>query len=283
MKRLRIADCGLRIGSHPTIRFLILASFLLSAAAALGAGNMVKNGGFEKHDGNTPEGWYIKLTDFMPKEKENAQGYKSYDYICACGENLGDVKPWCGLFCPKCGGFISGEECGGWYTQNHTRVSLDHGPHGYCVKFTLDKSTGENQGVRIFSHLMKVKRGWGYKLRFSARTKGSVARVFAEGYRHPPRAKSSHWEGPSDSALGKEEMIERCYRAQVNCGSPGDWQTFEKDVYAPERYLFDYISIKLYAYMPGEAWFDDISLVPMTPSEVKEHQAGRKPKDSRFK
>ena len=47
-----------------------------------------------------------------------------------------------------------------------------------AVKFTLDKSTGENQGVRIFSRLIKVKPGWGYVLSFSCRTRGSHARVF---------------------------------------------------------------------------------------------------------
>ena len=268
----------------PHFAFCILPSafcILLLSSPAFAAANLVENGGFEKGD-RWPDAWHCKLTDYMPKEQVNAEGFKSYRYICACGEDLGDVKPWCGLFCPKCGGFISGEECGAWYAQNHERVSLDHGPHGYCVKFTLDKSTGENQGVRIMSQLIKVKPGWGYKLRFSCKTKDSIARVFVECYRYPPRAKSSHWEGPTDPGISKEQMLERSYRAHTNCGSPAAWKTFEDEIVAPKRYQFDYISVKLYAYMPGEAWFDDVSIVPMTAKELDDFKSKKKVKDKRF-
>lgn len=271
---------ALAFGTRHATRIAALCMAL--SPLALAGQNLVTNGGFEKHDGKVPEGWHIKLTDFMPKEvgKDDA-GNMRYRYICACGQDLGDVKPWCGLICPKCGGFISGEECGAWYTQNHERVSLDRGPNGYCVKFTLDKSTGENQGVRIMSHLIKVKPAWGYVLTFSCRTKGgAIARVWAECYRAPHTAKSYHWEGPMDP--GAKDGLERIYRAQVNCGSPDSWQTFTKEIVAPKRYQFDTISVKLYAYMPGEAWFDNVAIRPMTQKEYDDFVASKKPKDKRF-
>ena len=49
------------------------------------------------------------------------------------------------------------------------------------------------------------------------------------------------------------------------------------------EYHFDYMSVKLYAYMPGEAWFDNVSLRAMTSSELRSFlSTKRKPKDKRF-
>ncbi|MBM4039001.1 MAG: hypothetical protein FJ290_10865 [Planctomycetes bacterium] len=271
-------------GTRHAARMLALCLPLLSAASALAAANLVENGGFEKSDGKLPEAWHCKLTDFMPKEVgKDEGGTMRYRYICACGQDLGDAKPWCGLLCPKCSGFISGEECGAWYVQNHERVSLDRNGPGYCVKFTLDKSTGENQGVRIMSHLIKVKPAWGYVMTFSCRTKGSIARVWAECYRPPQSTRSRYWEGPMDPAKPKDGL-ERSHRAQVNCGSPASWETFTKEIVAPKKYQFEFISVKLYAYMPGEAWFDNVSIRPMTPSEYSDFVATKNKtiKDKRF-
>jgi hypothetical protein len=276
MNAMRNAECGMRSAAS------LLLLFALTGGVAFGGANLVQNGGFEKSDGKVPEGWHIKLTDYMPKEVgKDDGGTMRYRYICACGHDLGDVKPWCGLLCPKCGGFLSGEECGDWYTKNHERVSLDRGPNGYCVKFTLDKSTGENQGVRIMSHLIKVKPAWGYVMTFSCKAKGSLIQVFAECYRAPQRGGSHYWEGPMDP-LKPKDGLERSYRAHVYVGACPEWKTFTKEIVAPKRYQFDTISVKLYAYMPGEAWFDNVAIRPMTPSEYNEFISKKKPKDKRF-
>jgi len=276
--RSRLSAFGFPIGLR-----LVGLLWVLTAVPAFGGANLLPNGDFDKGGDKWPANWHCKLTDYMPKEQENAEGVKSYRYICACGHDLGEVKPWCGLICPKCGGFLSGEECGAWYVQNHERVSLIPDGNGYCVKFTLDKSTGENQGVRIMSDLIKVKPAWGYILTFRCKTKGAIARVFAECYRKPKGWKSANWEGPHDKAIGKDERIERIYRGHVNCGSPGTWTAFTKELVAPEKYQFEYISVKPYAYMPGEAWFDDFSIRPMTTAEYEKYMSERKPKDKRFK
>ncbi len=279
MRPMRSAECGMRNAASVLLSLLI-------GGLALGATNLVENGGFEKSlkdDDKVPEGWHIKLTDYMPKEAgKDDGGNMRYRYICACGQDLGDVKPWCGLMCPKCGGFISGEECGDWYTKNHERVSLDRGPNGRCIKFTLDKSTGENQGVRIMSHLIKVKPSWGYVMTFSCKAKASLIQVFAECYGAPKRYKSVNWEGPRDTAIAQDERIDRSYRAHVYVGACPEWKTFTKEIVAPKRYQFEYISVKLYAYMPGEAWFDNVSIRPMTQKEYDDFVSSKKPKDKRF-
>ena len=263
---------------------IALALLLLALLAPIGlaAGNLVANGGFERGD-KYPDYWHCQLTDFMPKKVSDGPP-PAFHYICGCGHDLGDVKPWCGLLCPKCGGFISGEECGAWYLQNHARVSLDGGgARGKCVKFTLPESVGNNQGVRIMSYMIKAKRGWGYKLSFSAKAKGAHPRVFVECYRYLRSPKTAaQWEGETDPTSPREP-VERCFRAHVNCEGSSSWKEYTKDVVAPKRYHFDYMLVKLYAYMPGEAWFDNVSLKPMTSSELRKWiSSRRKPKDKRF-
>jgi hypothetical protein len=257
---------------------ILLAALIvcLAVGPALAAGNLVANGSFEKGK-DAPLGWHIKLTDFMPQK----QGDGSFRYICACGHDLGDGKPYCGLLCPKCGGYISGEECGAWYVRNHERVSLDGGRSGRGLKFTLPTNVGNNQGVRVFSYMIKAKRGWGYKLSFDTRARGAHPRVFVECFRHLEAPRSFVWNGGYEPTAPKEP-IERCYRAHVNCEGASGWRHYTKDVVAPKRYRFDYMVVKLYAYMPGEAWFDNVSLRPMTSKEMREYLADRKTKDKRF-
>ncbi len=267
-------------------------SLCLAAGSALAGGNLVTNGSFERvDDEGGPEYWHYHLTDFMPETVREEDGNRTYHYICACGHDLGPVKPWVGLFCPKCKGFISGEECGAWYVKNHTRVSMGPGERGKAVKFTLPRSVGRMQGVRIFSRLIKAKRGWGYKLKFSVKTKGSAhPRVFVEGYRFITPGGSRYAskymsEVPEElNPYGMSRPLERKFRAQVNCKSSSSWKTYTKEFVAPERYQFDVLAVKLYAYMPGEAYFDNVVLQAMSRSEMREYYENkRKAKADRFR
>ena len=72
---------------------------------------MVVNGGFEQGD-KLPDGWFVKLTDFYDKDQHDDQ--HTHKYLCACGEDLGTIQPFIGLLCPKCKGFLCGQECGNW-------------------------------------------------------------------------------------------------------------------------------------------------------------------------
>ena len=261
----------------------------LFAMEALGAHNLVVNGDFERGE-RWPDYWHCRLTDFMPETSRKDDGTRSYRYLCGCGHDFGPAKPWCGLFCPKCRGFISGEECGAWYLKNHERVSLvKGGVSGKCVKFDLSTAVGNNQGVRIFSRLMQAKRGWGYKLEFSVRAYKAHPRVFVECYRKVKlggsRFSSKYMSVSKElDPDGTKTPIERIFRAHVNCSASSRWKTYTKEFAPPQRYEFDWMSVKLYAYMPGQAWFDDVSLKPMTRREFKAYLASKRaPKDNRFK
>jgi len=271
-----------------TALLLFLVAF--AGSQALAAANMAINGEFERvDDKGGPEYWHYQLTDFMPQTTRNADGTRTYRYKCGCGHDLGPAKPWAGLICPKCRGWISGEECGSWYLKNHERVSVVRGGRGRCVKFDLPTSVGNNQGVRIFSRLMRAKRGWGYKLRFSVKATAHP-RVFVEGYRYA-QVGGSRFASKYMTDVPKEldpdrtgKPLERIFRAHVNCSTSSSWETYTKEFVAPERYQFDFLSVKLYAYMPGEAWFDSVELVPMSRSEMTEYYKGKsKAKDQRFK
>ena len=310
------------------MRATLLGLLLLCVAApAAQARNMVKNGGFE--DGLV--GWNIRLTDYMPETARDADGNRTYRYRCACGADLGEYKPWIGLECPKCKGWISGEECGSWYVKNHERVSIVQGGQGRCMKFTLPTNVGNNQGVRVFSDLIKCKKGWGYKLTFYAKAAAAHPRVWVECYAETAKEGSWNWD-PEFNPQDLNRPLKRCYRAQVNCAattnrrdepmrstgkrrdfrgddgqgeeiirgggstdvtSPeppkytqvGNWKRHYKEVVAPKRYHFEYMSVKLYAYMPGAAWFDNVKIEPMTAGELAKFKAehNRRIKSDRFK
>ena len=308
---------------------ILLAGLVVSllATPAVAARNMVKNGSFE--DGLV--GWHIHLTDFMPETARDGDANRTYKYRCACGHDFGEYKPWIGLICPKCKGFISGEECGSWYVKNHERVAIVNGGEGRCMKFTLPTSVGNNQGVRVFSQLIKVKPGWGYKLTFYARAAGSIPRVFVECFAETKKEGSWNWD-PEFNPQSLNRPLKKSYRAHVNCGSPtnlraetrrkkkggdgfedddgkgeevitgggssevttpeppkyskiGKWQRYYKEIVAPARYRFEWMSVKLYAYMPGVAWFDNVKIEPMTASELRAFKAdkNKRVKDKRFK
>jgi hypothetical protein len=275
------------------LRLFAATSLLFSFLPVLAGGNLVVNGDFERAtDDKKPEYWHYRLADFMPQATDNGDGTKSYRYICGCGHDLGAAKPWCGLQCPKCKGFIAGDEYGGWYLQNHEYVSVvPGGASGHCVKFTMPPDIGNNQGVRIFSQLIQAKRGWGYKLSFACKaTNGGHPRVFVECYRFiqigGSKFKSKYMTDVSKELDpdGTRKPIERIFRAHVNCDGGSSWKTYTKDFVAPERYQFDWMTVKLYGYMPGEVYFDNVSLVPMTSSEMYEYdKSRRRPKDERFK
>ncbi len=262
-----------------TRHFPLTLFFCAVCAPAFGAGNMVLNGGFEQGD-KYPDHWFVKLTDFFCKKQPTDP--PTYKYICACGEDLGSIQPFVGLLCPKCKAFLSGEESGSWYVGNDKCVSMDHGPTGKCVKMTLPKDVGENQGVRIFSSMIPAKHGWGYVLDVDLKTAGTMTQVFVECYRYYSAKSTFVWNGEYAPTYSKNP-IERCYRAHIYAGSSATWKHYHQDFSPPKRYYFDFMVVKLYAYMPGEAWFDNVSLRPMTDKEMADHLAANsKPGDKRF-
>ena len=79
-------------------------------------------------------------------------------------------------------------------------------------------------------------------------------------------------------------MVEKKYRVNVNIGTSASWTSVERTFIPPPNYKVDFIQIKLYGYFPGECYFDNIVVRPLSPTEAKEWLAKQKPrKDKRFR
>jgi len=286
------------------LKVLITTAVVAAALPAFGRGNIIRNGNFEAGRGGKFgfPGWHTAIMGFMPKiVGKDDDGKNLYNYICSCGHNFGPIKPEAGVVCPKCGRYGIAEETGGWYDQNHEYVKLGPGREGYGVKMTLSKSVGENQGVRCVSDLVRVQRNWPYKFRVDARAKGAVILVFVEGYRYVyPKTgdieddedededdDEDEDEKKEDKVLatqGEAIRIEKCYRKQMKFGSPGGWTRKEENFMPPKRYEIDLIQVKLYAFMPGEAHFDNVLVRPLSTYEAEKWLRTRKrKKDKRFR
>jgi hypothetical protein len=261
---------------------LIAAAAVLLAPGSLRSTNMVPNGNFEQGSG-VPAQWHVRLSDYRVRTVTSPEGRRVREYLCGCGRVLGNTRPWAGLTCGGCGGWMGGEESGKWYIHNHRCVSLVPGRRGRGVKFTLPTAVGNNQGVRIYSRLVKVKPGWGYRISFYAKAKRSVARVFVECYR-ARRVPDGFTADRRLEPTGTKKPIDRCYRRHIPCESPAAWTRFTNVILAPRRYRFEWMAVKLYAYMPGEAWFDDVTVTPLSPTEMDQELKKKraKTKDSRF-
>jgi hypothetical protein len=257
----------------------VLCLGLLAVPASAGP-NLVENGNFEKPN---LAGWHARLADYVVRT-ERKDGKRKWQYYCGCKAYLGPERPWAGLFCYQCNGFMGGEESGKWYRDNHTCVSVDRGKTGRCVKFTLPKDVGNNQGVRLYSRLIRVPEGEGYKISFDAKANRSNLHLFVECHRKR-RVPDDFVPYEKLDPTGKARPIDRIYRVNMEIGTPKQWQHFSRGFTPPKRYRFEWMHIKLYAYMPGEAWFDNVKLEKMTEVELREYlqQKQHKVKDSRFK
>ncbi|NQT20186.1 MAG: hypothetical protein HQ592_10820 [Planctomycetes bacterium] len=284
---------------------LVAVALVAAAPPAAAEGNIIRNGKFEQGPGDEygPPYWNTGIMGFMPKiVGKDDNGDNIYNYICGCGHNMGPTKPEVGVRCEKCRRYSIAEETGGWYNDNHNLVKLGPGKgSGYGIKMTLPKAIGENQGTRCVSDIVHVRRDWPYELSLDVRTKGAVVRVWAEGYRYADVARDSTKDDVDaeeenkdvkdddndDDALQSTQsmtrVIEKCYRAQINFGSPGGWTRKSRIFMPPERYKVDFFQVKLYAYMPGEAYFDNVVLRPLSSYEANKWMSTRKKKkDKRF-
>ena len=114
---------------------LLLAS---PCAMAQRGRNLLKNGGFEDwpKDAVQPPGWHTLLTSIIPipeyKDPQNKQGRTGrVDFKDGCGYIWGTVRPWAGLFCPKCKHLNIGlEDAGDMYFDNHEYVRSARGKTG---------------------------------------------------------------------------------------------------------------------------------------------------------
>ena len=168
-------------------RATMFIAFLAAAAPALASDNIIVNGGFERDgkEGNLFEGWSANIMGYMPRVVgRDEKGQAIFHYICGCGADLGTKKPWAGLMCPQCGRISVAEETGSWYDNNASCVKIGPGRHGRGCMFEIPWVVGANQGVRLVSNLVPMKRDWPYEITVSSRTEGpTLLRVFVECYR----------------------------------------------------------------------------------------------------
>jgi len=257
---------------------------------------LIPNGGFEKglNDRGEPVAWHTRLTSIIPvpeyEDPENKTGRTGVTlFKCGCGHVWGDVRPWTNLVCPECGHMNVGlEDSGGWYQENHKHVKLGPGRRGKGVRLTLPKHVGEMQGVRVLSRLITAERGAGYEISFDALSKGPHLRVFVEGFRLVPQdRRAKEWLEQQPAEMNPMQIpvrLKRVYRKQINVGAPRQWERVEARFTAPRRYVFDYLMVNLYAYMPGEAAYDNVRLRQLTKRELArflEDNPG--PKDRRLR
>lgn len=270
---------------------------LMGAAPKRPGANLIRNGNFQKRLTKSKEiaDWHTRLTSIIPvpeyKDPEHKKGRTGVVHFkCGCGHNWGTVRPWTMLICPQCGHVNTGlEDSGDQYQKNHESVSLVKDGRDKAVRLQLSPAVGNNQGVRVISNLVRAERGAGYEISFDAFSRGTAElRVFVECFRvEKDDKKAKQWgEALPDKAnpLKLSMRLKRVFRKQVHAGSPKQWQRFSEKLVPPKRYEFDYMFVTLYAYMPGEARYDDVVLRKLTQGELEAYVgARRKYKDKRFR
>lgn len=257
--------------------------------------NLLSYGRFEKwNDDNEPRGWHTHLTSIIPvpeySDPENKKGRTGVvNFVCGCGYDWGAVRPWTNLVCPKCKHMNTGlEDSGAHYLDNHKYVSFTQGKQGKGVGIKMPDAVGNVQGVRVISELVEAERGAGYKISFDAKTKGPHLRVFVECFREiPGDKKARQWVASlpqTSNPMKLTKRLKRVYRKQINCNKPAEWTHFAETFAPPKRSQFDYMFVTLYAYLPGEAAYDNVVLCKLTRSELKLHKLENPgPKDKRLR
>ena len=271
-----------------------LLALMTSGPPAL-AGNLLSNGGFEKGltEEGEPEGWHTRLTGIIPvpqyEDPENKKGRTGVTHFeCGCGHDWGTVRPWAQLWCPKCGQMNIGlEDSGELYLKNHEFVGLVNGRSGRGMGFRLNKAVGEVQGVRVISDLVEAESEAGYEISFDAISQGPVPRVFVECFRRiPGDTEAAEWVSklpPDSNPLKQGVRLKRVFRKQVAAESPRTWTRFSEQFVPPKRYRFDAMFVTLYAYMPGEAAYDNVVLRKLSRAELAVYlKSTPQPKDPRF-
>lgn len=289
---------GVNMNNHMTkwTVAVVVTLSVFSIGASRKPKNLLSNGRFERWSDKTgePEGWHTRITSLIPipeyRDPANKKGRTGVTrFKCGCGYMWGTVRPWTNLVCPQCDQMNHGlEDSAAFYDRNYESVEPVRGKSGKAAGIKMSESVGNNQGVRVISKLVKADRGAGYKISFDARSSGAHLRVFVEGFELKSKdEKAREWVKTLDAKSNPMKLqtrLKRRFRHQVNAGKPGGWKHFSSTFAAQKRYQFDYMFVTLYAYLPGEAAYDNVVLRKLTSSELKAHHRERgKPRDKRLR
>lgn len=256
------------------------ACLVITTGAAPLNRNLLTNGDFETWPGDVtePPGWHTKLTSIIPipeyTDPENKKGRTGkYQFKCGCGHIWGTVRPWAGLCCESCGHLNTGlEDSGDYYLDNDQYVKPGNGRAGRGAHVTMPAAVGNVEGVRVISDLIRAEPGAAYEISFDAKSKGTHIRVFVEGFREMKHDKDAmQWAASLPvkvNPLEQQYRLKRVFRKHINADAPTQWERFTYKFAPPKRYEFDLMFVTLYAYLPGEAWFDNVVLRKLTPQET---------------
>jgi len=275
---------------------VVVVLSVFSTAASRKPKNLLSNGKFDRWSERTgePEDWHTRITSVIPipeyADPANKKGRTGVTrFKCGCGYMWGTVRPWTNLVCPQCRQMNHGlEDSAAIYDRNYESVEPVRGKSGKAAGMKLSTPVGNNQGVRVISKLVKAERGAGYKISFDAKSSGSHLRVFVEGFELKSKDRNAReWVKTLDVKSNPwtfTTRLKRRYRHQVNVGKPGKWQHFSSTFAAQKRYQYDYMFVTLYAYLPGEAAYDNVVLRKLTSGELKAHYKERgRPRDKRLR
>jgi hypothetical protein len=278
------------------MRYVVFLCMLFVPAWAACGQNLLANGNFEKganKDGE-PVGWHTRITGVITiseyTDPDNKKGLIGKHFKDGCGYDWGAIRPWVGLFCPKCHQMITTEESSDWYVKNFESVSLGPGRSGQGVVIKMTTAVGENQGVRVCSDFIKAEKGAGYEISMDGIVRGTALQGFVECFAYVPEDdKAKEWVKtlPAECNPNKMTMrIKRTFREHLYIKSPGNWTTFKEQFLVPEnKYRFDLMYVSLYAYgAKGEAGFDNVVLRKLSAAEVEAYKRENPPpKDERFR
>ena len=108
--------------------------------------------------------------------------------------------------------------------------------------------------------------------------------MFVECFRYFSAKSTFIWKGDCAPSYQKNSPIERIYRCHeyvASLSEPGS--TSPTSLCRPSADQFDFMVVNLYGYMPGELWYDNVSVRPMTEKEMANYQSTTpKPADKRF-
>lgn len=157
-------------------------------------------------------------------------------------------------------------------------VAEEGNPENKFIRFTFDKSVGDNEGVMYYSDFFPVEEGAKYRFQCRWKTSGPAVKVFIKCYDETPtpyqkdskeEPDSGSSQRPSKSAYLPETIQRReVYRSQQNLKGPKDvWNTQTED-FSPKhaKYSPKWGRVMLYAYLGGgQVEFDDVVVKQILP------------------
>lgn len=154
----------------------------------------------------------------------------------------------------------------------------------HVIRFTLDRTVAENEGVMYYSKKFPIEAGATYRFQVRYRSDAPAAKVFLKCYDEI----ESEYRGGDVKASGKtkgdpmpaEGQLREVYRSQQNLKGPaGQWNTQTED-FTPKhtKYTPRWCSVMLYAYLqPGTVEWDDVIVKKIVPASSGEGAKEKRP------